>query len=91
MLSLRTGSQNCPALPPMLWVASSCKGSLSHSGGRNLPPAWLVVQSEAHSLPIAPARNSEEVNQVRNASASCHEGFAPVGFSGKSRQSEWRS
>jgi len=91
MLSLRTGSQNCPSPPPMLWVASSCKGSLSHSGGRNLLSAWLVVQSGAHSLPFAPGKRNEEVNCMRNASAFGHQDFAPGGRSGKSRQSEWRS
>jgi hypothetical protein len=91
MLSLRTGSLNRPSLPPMLLVASSCKGSLSHSGGRNLPSAWLVVQSGAHSLPFAPGRRNEEVNCMGNASAFGHQDSAPGDRSGKSRQSEWRS
>jgi hypothetical protein len=91
MLSLRTGSQNCPSLPPMLLGASSFEGSLSHSGSSRFLSAWRVVQTEAHPLPFAPARKTEEVNHVRNASAFCHEGFAPGGSSGKSRQSEWRS
>jgi hypothetical protein len=91
MPTLRTGSQNCPSLPPKLLGASSFKGSQSHSGGRNSPSAWLVVQSGAQSLPFAPERRNEEVNCVRNASAFGHQGFAPGGSSDNSRQSEWRS
>jgi hypothetical protein len=91
MLSLRTGSQNCPCLPLLLLGTSSFRRSLSHSGGSRFLSAWRAVQSEAHLLPFAPAGNNEEVNQMRNASAFCREAFAPVGSSGKSRQSEWRS
>jgi len=91
MLSLRTGSQNCPSLPPMLWVASSCKGSPSHSGGRSLLSAWPVVQSGAHSFPFAPGRRNKQVNCMRNASAFGNQGFAPGSSSAESRQSEWRS
>jgi hypothetical protein len=91
MLSLRTGSQNHPSLPLPHLGASTFRRSLSHSGGSRFLSAWRVVQSEAHLLPLAPGRNNEEVNQMRTASAFCQEGFAPVGTSGKSRQSEWRS
>jgi hypothetical protein len=91
MLSLRTGFRNCPSLPLPHLGASSFRGSLSHSGGSRFLSAWRGEQSEAHSLAFAPAKSNEEVNQMRNASAFCHEGFAPGGSSGKSRQSEWRS
>ena len=91
MLALRTGSQGCPPLPLPHLGASSFRGSLSHSGGSRFLSAWRVVQTEAHPLPFAPARNNEEVNQMRNASAFCQEGFTPVGISGKSRQSECRA
>jgi len=86
MLSLRKGSQNCRSLPRVLWAASSFNGSLSHSGGRNLPSAWLVVQGGAHSLPFAPGRRNEDANCMRNASAFGHQDFAPGGRSGMSRQ-----
>jgi hypothetical protein len=91
MLSLRTGFRNGPSLPLPPFGASSFRGSLSHSGGSKFLSASRVVQTEAHPLPFAPARNNEELNQMRNASAFCHEGFAPGVISGKSRQSEWRS
>jgi len=91
MLSLRRGSQNCPSLPLAHLGASNFRRSLSHSGGSKFLSAWRVAQSEAHSLPFAPAGNNEEVSQMRNASAFCHQGFAPGGSSGKSKQSEWHS
>jgi hypothetical protein len=91
MLSLRTGSQNSLSLPLLLLGASRFKGSLSHSGFRPLPSAWQVVQSGAQSLPFAPSRRNKDANCMRNASAFGHQGFAPGGSSGKSRQSEWHS
>ncbi len=91
MLSLLTGYQNCTSLPLPHLCASSFQRSLSHYGRSRFHSAWRVVHSEAHSLPFAPARNNEEVNQMRNASAFCQGGFAPGGSSGKLRQSEWRS
>jgi len=91
MLSLRTDSQNCPSLSVLLLGASGFKVFVSHAGSRELPSAWLVVQSGARSLPFAPGRRNEEVNCMRKASAFVHQGFAPGCSSGRSRQSEWRS
>ena len=91
MLSLRTGSQNCPSLSLPHLGASSCRGSLLRSGGSRFLSAWRVVQGEAHSLPFAPGKRKDEVSCMRNASAFGYESLAPGGTSGKSRQSEWHS
>jgi len=91
MLSLRTAFQNCTSLPSPHLCASRFRRSLPHSGGSRFLSAWRAVQSDAHSLPFAPARNNEQVNQMRNALAFSLEGFAPGGSSGSSRQSEWRA
>jgi hypothetical protein len=91
MLSLRTGSQNCPSLPPPHLGSSSFRGYLSLAGGSWLLSEWRVVQSDAYPLPLASGRRNEEVNCMRNVPAIGHQGFAPGGSSGKSRQSKWRS
>jgi hypothetical protein len=91
MLSLRTGSQNCPSLPLPHLGSSSFRGSLSLAGGSWFLSEWRVLQSDAYPLPFAPGGGKEDVNCMRNVSAFGHQCFAPGGSSGKSRQSEWRS
>jgi hypothetical protein len=91
MLSLRTGSQNCASLPLPHLGSSSIQGSLPLAGGSWFLSDWWLVQSDPYSLPFAPGGRNEEVNCMRNVSAFGHQGFAPGGGSGKSRQSERRS
>jgi hypothetical protein len=86
MLSLRIGSQNSPSLYPSRVQASSTRRTKSRSGASGFHSPWHGVQGVAYSVPFAPDRMKEELNYMRNASASSHGGFAPGGRSGKSKQ-----
>ncbi len=86
MLSLRTGSQDCPSLPPSRLQASSSMRTRSRSGASEFRYSWRGVQGVANSLPFAPDRKKEELNYMRIASAFGQAGFAPGGSSRNSRQ-----
>jgi hypothetical protein len=86
MLSLRIGSQNSTSPLPSQLQAPSSRRTRSRSGASRFHSWWHVVQGVAYPLPFAPDRKKEELNRMRNASASGHAGFAPGGSSGESRQ-----